>query len=278
MDHLDDDTNTETDTDTDIDADLRELFASDRLAVPVRADAEQIIVTGARWVRRRRVMAATASGALGVAAAVAAGFVLAGGTPGAVPLATSTAARPPASSSVAVTSLPAPSTAQARAVDGTTTTTPPPKPTTEKTDLSKPAPPKLNYTVLGPTGLREVRLGQTLDEAKATGMLGDVTSHTAGGCDEYQLVSDDRVAGFVYVSATVREISAAPAQTPQGVGPGWTIEQVRTVYPDIDEQQVTGKGEATVPVPGNAAAVFRLGVPSGTVTSVSLAYTDSTCW
>jgi hypothetical protein len=276
MDHPDDELDREIDR--EIDADLRELFTSDQLDVPVRADAEEIIVTGARRVRRRRIMAATASGALGVVAAVVAGFVLAGGTPDAMPPATSTTTRPPAAPSVEVTSLPAQSTAEAPPLGNTTTTTPPPRPTTKKTKTSEPGPPDLNYTVLGPTGLRSVKLGQTLDEAKATGMLGNVTSHTSGGCDEYQLISDDRVAGFVYVSGTVQEISADPAQTPQGVGPGWTLEQVKSVYQDIDEQEVTQQGQAVVPVPGNAAAVFRLGIPSGKVTSVSLAYTDSTCW
>lgn len=264
MDHLDDD--------------LRELFTSDRLDVAVRADAEEIIVSGARRVRRRRIVAATASGALGVVVAVVAGFVLAGGTPDAMPPATSTTTRPPAASSIEVSSLPTQSTAEAPPLTTTPTTTIPPKAPPTKTRTSEPGPPDLNYLVLGPTGLRSVRLGQTLEEAQATGMLGIVTSTTAGGCEVYQLISDDRVAGFVYISGTVQEISADPAQTPQGVGPGWTLAQVKKVYPDIDEQAVTEKGEAVVPVPGNPSAVFRLGIPSGEVTSVSLEVTNSSCW
>ena len=261
MDHLDDD--------------LRELFASDRLNVPVRADAEEIIVAGARRVRRRRIVAATASGAAGVAVAVVAGFVLAGGAPNAMPPATSTTTRPPAAS-VELTDLPAPSTAQAPRLTTTTTTTPPPKPPPTRTKTTNPGPPDLSYQVIGPTGLRALKLGQTLEEAKATGLLGIQTA-SSGGCTVYTLVSDDRVAGHVYVSDTVQAIAADPVQTPQGVGPGWTVAQVKAVYPDLDEQAAEA-GHALVPVPGNAEANFGLRFADGKVTAVSLELAGQSCY
>jgi hypothetical protein len=264
MDHLDDE--------------LRELFTSDRLDVAVRSDAEEVIVTGARRVRRRRIVAATASGALGVVAVVVAGFVLAGGTPDAMPPATSTTTRPPAASSVDVSALPSRSTAQAPALGPTTTTTttrpaPPPRPTS----TSVPGPPDLNYVVIGPTGLRSVKLGQTLADAQATGMLGTVTEHTSGGCDVYELTSDDRITGFVHVSDTVQSIVGDPAQTPQGVGPGWTIAQVEDVYPDFDTLAAHQTGQAVVAVPGNSAAVFRITVSGEKVTGVSLELKNASC-
>src|SRR5690348_3337808 len=135
----------------DLDDELRELLGSDRLDVPVRADAEEIIVAGARRLRRRRIVAATASGALGVVAAIVAGFVLAGGTPDAMPPATSTTIPRPTAPPIEFTSLPGESTAQAPPLGTTTTTSSPTKPTT-KTKTSNPGPPDLNYEVIGPTG------------------------------------------------------------------------------------------------------------------------------
>ncbi|MFL6120611.1 hypothetical protein [Actinophytocola sp.] len=264
MDHLDDE--------------LRALLHSDRLDVAVRSDADEIIVAGARRVRRRRIVAATASGALGVVVVVVAAFLTAGGAPDAMPPATSTTTRPPAAPSIEVeTLLPSAATAQAPPLGTTTTTTTRPKPPRTPTKTTDPGPPDLNYLVIGPTGLRSVRLGQTLEDAQATGMLGSVTTHTSGGCDIYQLISDDRVTGSVRISDTVRSISANPVQTPQGVGPGWTLSQVEEVYPDVDTQAATETGEARVPVPGNAAAVFRLLISGGKVTGVALELADATC-
>jgi len=287
MDHPDDGIDAEAhdvedgidaETEAELDAELRNLFTSDRLDVPVRADAEEIIVSGARQVRRRRIVAATASGALGVVAAVVAGFVLAGGTPDAMPPATSTTTtRPPVGPSIEVTSLPGEATAEAPPL-GTTTTTPSPPPHTKtktKTSSSVSGPPTLNYEVIGPTGIRGLRLGQTLEEAQATGLLSP-TAEESRGCQVYEMVSDDRLTGRVYVNGgTVQIIDANPVQTPQGVGPGWTLAQVHEVYGDFTD---TGP-DSLIAVPGNPYAHFHLRFVDGKVVSIGLLLTyDQPCF
>jgi hypothetical protein len=268
----------------DLDDELRELFSSDRLDVSVRRDAEQIIVTGARRVRRRRIAAATASGVLAVVTVVAAGVVLAGGNPESMPPATTNPTTPPAAgtSSPDVMSMrPGASSMVAQPPSpGGTTAPPPPRTTTKKTTTTtttEPGPPSLSYQVVGPTGLRALKLGQTLEEAQATGLLGQVTQEAEGGCAAYSLLLDDRVSGFAYVSDTVQAIVADPVETAEGVGPGWTVAQVKAEYPALDEDAATA-GRALVPVPGNAAANYRLDFDdAGVVTSVALLADGQTC-
>jgi hypothetical protein len=264
----------------DLDDELRELFTTDdRLDVPVRADAEELIVAGARRVRRRRVVAATASGALGVVAVIVAGLVLAGGGPNAMPPATDVPTTHRAASSARITTLPSPTSAAGPPMTApshtTTTTRTKPHPTPSHT--SNPVtPPDRGYQVLGPTSLESLALGQSLADAQATGMLGPKTSDSSGGCGVYELI-DDRVTGSVYVSTTVQAVFADPTQTPQRVGPGWTIEQVKSVYPDLDEA-AANTGNALVPVPGNPAATYNLHFAGGEVTQVSMQLTNQTCF
>lgn len=261
----------------DLDDELRELFTSDRLDVAVRPDAEQVIVTGARRVRRRRIAAATASGVLGVVITVAAGFALAGGDPDAMPPATSTTTTRPAGSSPVV-ALPPVTTTETVPPPVVTTTQPPKRnvpTTTSTTRTGAPRPPIISAMVIGPTGYRELALGQTLEEAQASGRLGPLIDDS-GDCAVYEIQTDVMTSsGRVYVTDTVSAIAPRPAKTPEGVGPGWTVEQVLKVYPDLDEQ-AAASGRALVSVPGNAGASYRLEFADGEVTSVAL-LGDSRC-
>ena len=58
--------------DDDLDADLRALFADQRMSVPVGEDTVASVVAGANRRRRRRGMIMATGGALGVAAVLAA--------------------------------------------------------------------------------------------------------------------------------------------------------------------------------------------------------------
>jgi len=79
----------------DLDDELRRLFQDQRLDIPVKAGADDAVVTGARRVRRNRRMLASAGSAFAVAALVAGGIALAGlGSPTSLP---------PASTSTATT-------------------------------------------------------------------------------------------------------------------------------------------------------------------------------
>ncbi len=263
----------------DLDDELHQLFttADDRLDVAVKVGAEEMIVAGARRVRRRRVIAATSAGAVGVVVAVVVGIALAGGKPDAMPPATDLPttthpAVPPAQSTTQVTMTSA--NAAAGTDPANTSTRTKPKSTPPKS--TDPGPPNLNYQVLGPNGLRALALGQTLAEAQATGLIGTKTSDGgADGCSIYTLVGDDRVSGQVYISTTVQIIDADPVQTPEGVGPGWTIAQVGAVYPGFGTTSAEDVGSARVP--GNAAALYRFEFVDGKVTKVSLQLTDPGC-
>ncbi|MET1076288.1 MAG: hypothetical protein ABWY11_26835, partial [Umezawaea sp.] len=62
----------------DLDDELRRLFRDERLDIQVKPGADQAVVTGARKVRRKRMMLASAGGTFAVAALVAGGIALAG--------------------------------------------------------------------------------------------------------------------------------------------------------------------------------------------------------
>lgn len=257
----------------DLDDELRRLFTSDRLDVAARPDADEVIVAGARRLRTRRILTATASGAAAIVALVVAGIAMAGGNPDAMPPATTNPSTPAVTSQELT-----PSTSQSTTtspsgtiVPGTTTTQ---RPSTNPTTTTKPPPPDLDLPVIGPNGFRALALGQTLDEAQATGMMGDGPTDSGGGCISFTLVSDG-VSGQVYLSdLTVRAIVADPVMTPEGVGPGWTVEQVQEVY-SVD---VGPNGQALVPVLGNASASYRLQFADGVVASVGLQLDGQTCY
>lgn len=264
----------------DLDDELRQLFTSDRLDVPVRADADQVILAGARRLRRRRIATATAGGVFAVVAVVIGGIALAGGNPDAMPPATTNPSTPPAASSVEVSTLPSASTAVAPPLGTTSTPTQSSTRPVVPTRTSEPGPPDLNFPELGPTGFQALELGQTVEEAQATGLLGPIVQDGgADGCSIYELLSDDRTSGRVYAyGGALVAIAADPAQTPEGVGPGWTIEQARVEYPDLREG-IPGSGAWFTVVPGNASARYALETADGVVTSVTLrAYVDQTCY
>lgn len=263
----------------DLDDELRRLLASDRLDVPVRPDAEHNIVTGARRVRRRRIATVTTGGAVAVAAVVFAGVALASGQPDGVSAATH---NPTTTSSSAVdtgslvesTGESAPDTR----AGGDQNDTPPVSDGSDDTDTDTPG---VEFPVLGPTGFRELELGQTVDEAQATGQLGDrdPVMGVGGGCDYHRLLMDGPgdFAGFVLVSDTVLDIDSNRMQTPEGIGPGSTVEQAKALYPDLDEE-AAAKGSALVAVPGNDNAQYRLQFTDGEIARIALQEADQPCF
>jgi len=271
----------------ELDDELRRMFAEadDRLDVPVRPDAEQLIVAGARRVRRRRIATATAGGAVAVVAVVLGGIALAGGTPDAMPPATKEMA-PTTRTSTAATSTTSPvtSTTTQQPQNNSTQTN---QPTKGETGQTRPSdrvdpPPVLNLEVLGPTGIRSVVLGQSLDSAETTAMLGTKTGGN-GACDQYELLLDSTPSGSVYLSPAdggkVEAISSSVTQTPEGVGPGWTVKQVSAVYPDVTEAGVADYGHGFAAVPGNPNASYRLTFnTAGVLTGYTLENVSQPCF
>lgn len=267
----------------DLDDELRRLFTSDRMDVAVRPDAKEVIIAGAGRLRRRRITTATAGGALVVVGAVVAGLLLASGGRDAMPPATitptterltSSAVSP--SSEVTSTSRTSSSPAQPGTLDAppAQNTSPP----TGTSDARVTDPPDTDAPVVGPTGYRGIRLGMTLQEARATGLLGDPIYEAEGGCPSYPLLIDGPFAS-ASISDTVQAIYTSATQTPEGIGTGATFEQLRAVYPELRGQTVAPDGHVLVAAPGNPNGQYRFWFSEGgLVKAVSLQFVNQGCW
>lgn len=241
--------------DDDLDADLRALFADQRLSVPAGEDAVSSVVAGARRRRRRRTAVMATGGALGVAAVLLAGGLFAGHVirPGSV----QTAHQPGLTTSRYQTSTPdQPSTA-----------------------------PQLG--VIGPDGYGDLALSMTAQQALATKLV-DSPGRTVNGCTAYSYAgpaparpsatSAQARSLYVYVSVRggVQAIVAPPGvTTPEGIGPGSSSTALKTAYP----KGATQKGELVlVPVPDHPGVDYRFTVDGqGTVATVGLSLTSQTC-
>ena len=252
----------------DLDDELRRLFTAqdDRLDVPVRADAEQVIVAGARRVRRRRIAAMTASGAAAVVAIVVGGIVLVGGRPDAMPPAISSPAVTPSWTTTTTSALSTPSSPPS--VPGTGSATQEQTggaPTNEPGSSASVVvpPPKVNFTVVGPYGVGALRLGQSFEDAKATGQLRFGDELVYPPCTAYRMIVDGREIGFAYISLPesgnqVELLTGYDgARTPEGAAPGWTAKQVAAVYPAFDAAAAAATGYGSVAVPGNPDAAYQ---------------------
>jgi hypothetical protein len=253
-----------------LDDELKRLFVDERLEVPARPGAEDVIVAGAQRVRRRRIATVTASGALAVAAVVAASVLLTGGHQDAMPPANHYKNTPTSTTSTTTTTG---STTQSSTTQNLPTGTvggdveAPPTNEEENTEPSSPTsapPPALDYPVLGPTGFQSLWLGQTQQEAEGTGMVGVSTGQYGDNCSEYQLLVDGADVGLVYFrDGGLVALMPFTSQTPEGVGPGWTVEQAAAAYPDLDVEFALANRYAIVSVPGNPDATFRLLIDGG---------------
>lgn len=218
-----------------LDDELRRLFDDDRLDVAVRPDADRVIVAGAKRIRRRRFVAATA-GVVAAAVLLGSGVALAGdGMPSSLP-----PARPPTTHPT--TTEPPPTTTMR-----TTTTPPPPasppgtervatrtgESTHEQTTTGQPPttpePVVVTDAVFGPTGYGPLVLGMSLDAAVATGALGEALWDN-GICTRYPINGGGQV--LVSHAYGTTAISAGPsARTPEGIAFGSTVADVRAAYP-----------------------------------------------
>ena len=243
-----------TSDDDDLDADLRALFADRRLSIAPGEDAVSSVVAGAKRRRRRRTAVLATGGALGVAAVLLAGGLVAGQVirPGQV----QSAGPPGLSTSSYQTATPTPAPAAA---------------------------------VIGPDGYGELTLGMSAQQALATRLV-DTRVRTVNGCATYDYTgpAPTRPAAaaqlnrtlYVYVSSSaptgVQVIVAPPGvTTPEGIGVGSSSAAVNSAYPAGSSRQ---GGVMLFAVPGHADANYRFTVDSqGTVTSVGLSVARQRC-
>jgi hypothetical protein len=270
----------------DLDDELRQLFTSDRLDVAIRPDATEIIVAGASRLRRRRIATATAGGALAVVAAVVAGLLLTNEDRNTMPPATITpTTERPTSSAVSSEVITSTSRTSSSTTQPETQNKPPSQSRSQSTSpptgssdepVTDPADP--DYPVVGPTGYGGIRLGMTLEEAQATGLLGSPNYDAEGGCPSYDLLVDGSPYASVSISDTVQAIYTSATQTPEGIGEGATFEQLKAVYPELEGQTVVSDRHVLVAAPGNPNGQYRFWFNEGVVTAVSLQFVNQECW
>jgi hypothetical protein len=274
----------------DIDDELRKLFADDRLSVPVRPAADRVIVSGARRIRRRRAGAVFGGGMLSVATVLVAGtaFGVAGDAPPRTPLAaaessglTTTTESPSLSPSTIeqTTSVaPPPTTTQRR------TTTPTPSSTTTTSATPTKAKPPTTPLAFGPTAVGSLRLGMTVDEAVAAGVIQPVTPPPTpvAGCQGYDWLGHTAAPStspllFSPTLGLVRIGGRVDAETPEGIYAGSSDEDVRAVYPNQAKPH-SGANEWVAPVPGNPSANYWLVLSKHIVTDVRLELAAQDCY
>lgn len=269
----------------DLDDELRRVFAAadDRLDVPVRANAEEMIVAGARRRRRRRIVATAGGGAVAVVVAVVGGVLLTNPHQDAMPPAISETVTPTSTSDVVTSSsVSSPAVTSAAATVPSTGTS---AQRTERTetqetqpDVDDVPPPQPLGEQIGPMAWRGVRLGMTHDETLASGFQTSGESNPGGSCSAYGLFEQDGTsAGTMWIASDGKVASVSskgPVHTPEGVSPGWTVAQVRTVYPQV----VDAASPQLVPVPGNRDGVYRFQFDGGVLKSIILERGGHSCY
>ncbi|GAA2378818.1 hypothetical protein GCM10010404_38880 [Nonomuraea africana] len=142
--------------------------------------------------------------------------------------------------------------------------------------------PALAQTVkpaLGPYGYGKVKLGMSFKQAKATGKVALKWGDKDSGCSGWDLkaypTGKDSVGLYISKRRGVAVIFAAKGmKTPEGVGIGSTMKQVKAAYPKVR----TPRGlNPHVSVPGNPKAHYTFFADKGRLEGLSLALGTQDC-
>jgi hypothetical protein len=274
-----------------VDDELRRMLddLGDRLDVPVRFDATEVILAGAKRLRRRRIAAATASGVVAVVLLAGIGILLARPGPESAPPAVTWNAPPPTTSSSPSASLLPP-----RSRVHPSTNEPPEGTATggvlgpgidggpaggDKPPPPSPERPPVTGVQLGPDGFGSVRLGMSYEELVATGALSESEPPPPSGCATYEF-TDPVGSGQVQITSVGGVQAIRPAtgtHTVDGVSSGWTLAQVRVLYPEVTPEFVAAQNPVPVEVRGNPGVVYMITFADEVVSEISLRYADQFC-
>ncbi len=239
-----------------IEEELGRLLHDDRLDVRARPDATEVVVAGARRVRRRR------TAVVGVATAVA--LVASGWGVSALG---GSLSLPPVDPAVLPTTT---TTTATTASSGGTTVVPPPHTVVETVTVTVtkgPAPPNVGY---GP-----VKFGMTEQEVAATGL---VTAAPGGECAAFAWTSEPGTANAVLVArgrGVVRIELPADGKTSKGIGVGSTLERVKAEYPA--GAQAHGGGSYDVVMPGDVAWKYVFALDAERVVGIRMQRLTADC-
>jgi hypothetical protein len=266
----------------DLEDELKRLFQDDRLDVQVAADAEKIVVAGARRTYRRRTALISAAGVLSAAVLATGTVTLTGG-----PEQSTVADRPSLSittgpSSVVPSGLPPGTEAPAKPNSAPTSVSSPgvgDPPTITKSTVKGPTaspshPPasSVTATLIGSQSYGPFTLGMSDADVQALIQANGVK--TSAGCSVYQIPGQN--GSQLVVSPTKGLVTIAPVAskltTPQGVGIGSTPEQVKAKYPDY----VDGANPAKVSAGSDDFYYFSMSAGSAAkVTGIKLVRGDN---
>jgi hypothetical protein len=135
--------------------------------------------------------------------------------------------------------------------------------------------------MLGPTGYGALKLGQNVKKAVETGLIGKKKSGDFGKCSGYDLKKFPTGKGDanVYISpkrGVVAIFVDKGVKTPEGIGIGSTLKQVKEAYPRLKGRF---HGLYTAPVPGDKKAHYYINFneKKGTVNGLGLVLNKQDC-
>ncbi|MET8002738.1 hypothetical protein [Nonomuraea glycinis] len=132
---------------------------------------------------------------------------------------------------------------------------------------------------LGPYGYGTVKLGMSATKAKATRQVVFKRSAGEGSCSGWDLkaLPTDKDSVGLYISKTVGVaviFAQKGVKTPQGIGLGSTLKQVKKAYPKVKN---SASGFPYVAVPGNPKASYVFIHAKGKVREMAMSLNTQDC-
>lgn len=147
-----------------------------------------------------------------------------------------------------------------------------------------------NILVIGPDGLGELKLGMQWQKNNAVDRLVRFSGNPAtfDGCIEGKLLAanganTEPFAG-VYLSKKLGIVSISTfknVHTPDGIGIGSTVADVKKAYPDFEKTLVNGEAQyrdPTLSVPGNPKAHYEISFIKNKVNSFQIVLNGEDCF